>query len=55
MFDCTITVRGWLGGDVDLRRAGDVPVASFRFRLHAAALQPAHRDLGATARPSGTP
>ena len=30
MFDCTITVRGWLGGDVDLRRAGDVPVASFR-------------------------
>jgi len=30
MFDCTITVRGWLGGDVDLRRAGEVPVASFR-------------------------
>ena len=30
MFDCTITVRGWLGGDVMLRRAGDVPVASFR-------------------------
>jgi single-strand DNA-binding protein len=23
-------VRGWLGADVDLRRAGDVPVASFR-------------------------
>ncbi|WP_395656193.1 single-stranded DNA-binding protein [Nocardioides sp.] len=30
MFESTITVRGWLGGDVDLRRAGDVPVASFR-------------------------
>jgi single-strand DNA-binding protein len=30
MYDSTITVRGWLGGDVDLRRAGDVPVASFR-------------------------
>ena len=30
MNDCTITVRGWIGGDVDLRRAGDVPVASFR-------------------------
>ena len=30
MYDCTITVRGWLGGDVDLRKAGDVPVASFR-------------------------
>ena len=30
MNDSTITVRGWLGADVDLRRAGDVPVASFR-------------------------
>jgi single-strand DNA-binding protein len=30
MYESTITVRGWLGGDVDLRRAGDVPVASFR-------------------------
>lgn len=30
MYDSTITVRGWLGSDVDLRRAGDVPVASFR-------------------------
>ncbi|WP_395693691.1 single-stranded DNA-binding protein [Nocardioides sp.] len=30
MNDCTITVRGWLGGDVDLRKAGDAPVASFR-------------------------
>ena len=30
MNDSTITVRGWLGGDVTLRRAGDVPVASFR-------------------------
>jgi single-strand DNA-binding protein len=30
MSDSTITVRGWLGADVTLRRAGDVPVASFR-------------------------
>jgi single-strand DNA-binding protein len=30
MLDSTITVRGWLGADVTLRRAGDVPVASFR-------------------------
>lgn len=30
MSDSTITVRGWLGADVQLRRAGDVPVASFR-------------------------
>ena len=30
MNESMITVRGWLGGDVDLRRAGDVPVASFR-------------------------
>lgn len=30
MNESTITVRGWLGGDVDLRRAGEVPVASFR-------------------------
>jgi single-strand DNA-binding protein len=30
MNDSSITVRGWLGGDVDLRKAGDVPVASFR-------------------------
>ena len=30
MNDSTITVRGWLGADVDLRTAGEVPVASFR-------------------------
>jgi len=30
MNDSTITVRGWLGADVDLRKAGEVPVASFR-------------------------
>jgi len=30
MSDSIITVRGWLGADVNLRRAGDVPVASFR-------------------------
>jgi single-strand DNA-binding protein len=30
MNESMITVRGWLGGDVDLRRAGEVPVASFR-------------------------
>jgi single-strand DNA-binding protein len=30
MFDSTITVRGWLGGEVNLRQAGGVPVASFR-------------------------
>ncbi len=30
MYDSTITVRGWIGGDVVLRRAGDVPVASLR-------------------------
>jgi single-strand DNA-binding protein len=30
MSDSMITVRGWLGADVTLRRAGDVPVASFR-------------------------
>lgn len=30
MTDSTITVRGWLGADVQLRAAGGVPVASFR-------------------------
>ena len=30
MSDSTITIRGWLGGDVSLRLAGDVPVANFR-------------------------
>jgi single-strand DNA-binding protein len=30
MNDSNITVRGWLGADVTLRRAGEVPVASFR-------------------------
>ncbi|GAA4372054.1 single-stranded DNA-binding protein [Nocardioides caricicola] len=30
MNDTTITLQGWLGSDVELRRAGDVPVASFR-------------------------
>ena len=30
MSDSTITVRGWLGADVSLRKSGDVPVASFR-------------------------
>jgi single-strand DNA-binding protein len=30
MSDSIITVRGWLGADVSLRQAGDVPVASFR-------------------------
>jgi single-strand DNA-binding protein len=30
MNDTTITLQGWLGSDVDVRRAGEVPVASFR-------------------------
>lgn len=30
MHDCTITVRGWLGADVDVREAAGVRVASFR-------------------------
>ena len=30
MNDTTITLQGWLGSDVELRRAGEVPVASFR-------------------------
>jgi single-strand DNA-binding protein len=30
MNDTTITLQGWLGSEVDLRRAGDVPVANFR-------------------------
>ena len=30
MSDSTITIRGWLGGDVTLRQAAGVPVASFR-------------------------
>ena len=30
MSDSMITVRGWLGADVTLRVAGEVPVASFR-------------------------
>lgn len=25
-----VTLQGWIGGEVTLRRAGDVPVASFR-------------------------
>ena len=30
MNDTTITLQGWLGSDVNLRKAGEVPVASFR-------------------------
>ncbi|MFC7493907.1 MULTISPECIES: single-stranded DNA-binding protein [unclassified Nocardioides] len=30
MSDSTITIRGWLGGDVTTREAAGVPVASFR-------------------------
>lgn len=30
MNDTTITLQGWLGSDVTLRRAGEIPVASFR-------------------------
>ena len=30
MNESLITLSGWLGSDVTLRRAGDVPVASFR-------------------------
>ena len=30
MNETSITLQGWLGGDVTVRRAGDVPVASFR-------------------------
>jgi single-strand DNA-binding protein len=30
MNDTTITLQGWLGSDVTLRKAGEVPVASFR-------------------------
>ncbi|WP_134764967.1 single-stranded DNA-binding protein [Nocardioides sp. 1609] len=28
--ETTVTLQGWVGGDVVLRRAGDVPVTSFR-------------------------
>ena len=37
-----ITLRGWLGGDVRLRRAGETPVADFRL-----ACTPAHYDRAA--------
>ena len=30
MNETTVTLQGWLGSDVTLRRAGDVPVAGFR-------------------------
>jgi single-strand DNA-binding protein len=30
MNDTQITLQGWLGSDVTVRQAGDVPVASFR-------------------------
>lgn len=30
MSDSMITIRGWLGADVTLREAGELPVASFR-------------------------
>lgn len=30
MFETYVTLCGWLGGDVSLREAGGVPVASFR-------------------------
>jgi single-strand DNA-binding protein len=30
MNETTITLQGWLGNDVSIRQAGDVPVASFR-------------------------
>jgi single-strand DNA-binding protein len=37
-----VTLRGWLGGDVRLRRAGETPVADFRL-----ACTPAHYDRAA--------
>ena len=30
MFETTVTLQGWLGGNVTTRVAGDAPVASFR-------------------------
>lgn len=30
MNETVVTLQGWLGGEVSLREAGDVPVASFR-------------------------
>jgi single-strand DNA-binding protein len=30
MTDTFVTLHGWLGGDVQVRQAGDAPVASFR-------------------------
>jgi len=30
MNDTTVTLQGWLGSDVTLRHAGEVPVANFR-------------------------
>lgn len=30
MSDTFVTLHGWLGGDVQVRQAGDAPVASFR-------------------------
>ena len=30
MNETTVTLQGWLGSDVTVRQAGDVPVAAFR-------------------------
>ena len=54
MNETYVTLRGWLGGDVRHRLAGDTPVAEFRLGV-----TPRYFDssapTGSTATPSGTP
>ena len=51
MYETTVTLQGWLGGEVTTRTAGDSVVASFRVAMHPAPLPALDRDLGRRADP----
>ena len=55
MNETYVTLSGWLGGDVTLREAGGVPVATFRVASTPRRYQSARPTAGRTATPSGTP
>ena len=46
MYETTVTLQGWLGGNVTTRVAGDALVANFRVASTPRRFQRTHRDLG---------
>ena len=54
MYETTVTLQGWLGGNVTTRMAGDTLVANFRVASTPRRYQ-RRASPGSTAPPSGTP